>query len=84
MTRLNNEDLKVLQSFSTRPEGRLFIQVLEKKLADTDARMRDAVGEDVYRQQGRAKELAELIAQITGAADALNRQAQPPLRMART
>ena len=83
MTRLLNEDLKVLQSFAARPEGRLMVQVLEKKLAGVDEQLRFATGEDLYRKQGKAQELAELIAQITGAGDVLNRQAQPPVAIVR-
>ena len=50
------------------------MQLLEKKLAESDIKMRTLSGEHLYRQQGRSLELAELLNDLAGADQALNRQ----------
>lgn len=65
------------------PEGQLYVAILKKKLAEADEKLRVAAGEDLYRKQGRAQELDELIRELTTAGDVLQRQepsARRPLR----
>jgi len=71
--RLDGNDLLFLARFSKLPEGKLFLGLLERKLKEREAKLRTAVGEEVHRQQGRALELDELIADIAQAQDRLNR-----------
>lgn len=71
---LTTGELEALRRFSRVPEGRLWVAMLEKKLAEADAKLRTATGEDLYRKQGRAQQLEELIAEVTQAEQTLNRQ----------
>lgn len=70
---LNGEQLTFLARFSKSPEAAALLGLLRAKLAERDANLRIKVGEEVYRQQGRALELDELIADITQANARLNR-----------
>lgn len=74
---LTNNDLMLLRSFFRTAEGKLYVAMLEKKLGEADANLRTATGEDLYRKQGRAQQLHELIGDLTGAEQALKRQEQP-------
>lgn len=82
---LTNTDLEALRRFSQVPEGRMWVAMLERKLAEVDAKLRTAAGEDLYRKQGRAQQLEELIGLLTKDAEqTLKRQersARPALRM---
>lgn len=71
--RLTEDQLQFLARFSKSPEGQLFLSVLRAKLSEREAKLRTTVGEEVYRQQGRALELDEMIADITDAMRKLNR-----------
>lgn len=71
---LTNSDLQALRAFSRVPEGRLWVAMLEKKLAEADAHLRTATGEDLYRKQGRAQQLEELLSEIKSADQVLRRQ----------
>lgn len=71
--RLTEDQLQFLARFSKSPEGQLFLSVVRAKLSECEAKLRTAVGEEVYRQQGRALELDEMIADITTAMQKLNR-----------
>jgi hypothetical protein len=79
MPTLDNADLQFLARLNRSPEGSYLLTVLRARLADRDATLRKARGEDVFRAQGRADELADLIGDITKAQDQLTRN-QPALR----
>jgi hypothetical protein len=70
---LSGQDLEFLARFSKAPEGRAFLTLLQAKLAERDAKLRISVGEEVFRTQGRALELAELIDEVNTAQLKLNR-----------
>lgn len=70
---LNGEYLDFLARFAKSPEGRVLLGLLQAKLRERETKLRAAAGEEVYRVQGRALELDELIADITSAQLKLNR-----------
>ncbi len=72
---LTGSELQSLRAFFRTPEGRLYVAMLEKKLAEADEKLRTATGEDLYRKQGRAQQLDELIRELSEADQALKRQA---------
>jgi hypothetical protein len=80
--KLSGEQLQFLDRFSKSPDGQFLLMILRAKLAERDEALRKASGEDVYRTQGRAVELDELIADIIDARDKLNRSmaARPATR----
>lgn len=67
MQRATEQELEVLSRFARSAEGRLFVAILQDRLAAVDAKMRRTLGEDVFRMQGRGMELEELIADLTRA-----------------
>lgn len=60
----------VMQCFTT-PEGQIIKRFLEECLADKDKECRVREGNDVYRSQGAANELSEIIDLANNARDAL-------------
>lgn len=72
---LNGTQLQFLSRLSKTPDGLMLLQVLQAKLAESDAKLRSANGEEVYRAQGRAQAFAEMIGDITSADDKLTRNA---------
>lgn len=74
---LTQPELQALRRFTQLPEGRLILSVLGERLAMADEKLRRLHGDDLYRMQGRALELEELITLLTTAGDSLNRQEQP-------
>jgi hypothetical protein len=70
---MTNNDLKELASFSRLPEGQLFVRHVKMRLAEADARLRTARGEDVFRAQGASHALADLAAEIEQAEVRLQR-----------
>ena len=79
---LNGTQLQFLSRLSKTPDGLMLLQVLQAKLAESDAKLRSAIGEEVYRAQGRAQAFAEMIGDLTSADDKLTRTA--PLSPHRT
>lgn len=79
---LDKGQLTFLAAFARSPEGRLLVQLLEAKQREQDAKLRTAVGEEVYRAQGRAQATAELIGDILEAQQRLNRN--DPTRTSRS
>lgn len=61
MPALTPEDSKILRTFGARPEGRLLVRVLQDRLAEIDHRSRRAIGEELYRCQGRGLLIEELL-----------------------
>lgn len=70
---MTNAQLADLARFGRLPEGKVFVDLIRMQLAVHDAKTRTATGEEVYRSQGRAQALAELIAMIEGAETSLAR-----------
>ncbi len=70
---MTNAQLEGLSRFARLPEGRVFVELMEMRLAEHDAKTRTACGEEVYRSQGRAQALAQLIEDIEQAGQRLQR-----------
>lgn len=73
IVQLSRDQLTFLAALARAPEGKLLMQLLEAKLSEQDAKLRTAVGEEVYRAQGRAQATAELIGDIRDAHTRLTR-----------
>lgn len=70
---LSRPQLEFLARLARSPDGQLLLQILQAKQAECDAGLRTASGEEVFRKQGRAVEISELIADITQAEQRLTR-----------
>lgn len=70
---LSRDQLTFLAALARAPEGKLLMQLLEAKLSEQDAKLRTAVGEEVYRAQGRSQATADLIDDIRQAHTRLTR-----------
>ena len=70
---LSRTQLEFLARFARSPDGQFLLQILQAKQAERDAGLRTASGEEVFRKQGRAVEISELIADITEAERRLTR-----------
>lgn len=64
---MTNAQLADLARFGRLPEGKVFVDFVKMRLAHHDAQTRIATGEEVYRSQGRAQALDEVIKMIEGA-----------------
>jgi len=80
--KLSGEQLAILARFSKSPDCAALLQILRAELAEADAHLRTASGEDIFRAQGRAQELDRLITRFVTAQDQLNRSVQRPVRQA--
>ena len=69
---LSESQLLFLARFSKSPEGKEFLEIIRAKLSGVDGKLRAAEGAEMHRQQGRAQQLDELIADITEAHARLN------------
>lgn len=74
---LTTPDLHALRRFAQLPEGRIMVAVLSQKLGEADEKLRQLSGEHLYRMQGRAQALDELLRDLTESDQALKRQEQP-------
>lgn len=72
---LSTTDLEYLRRFARSPDGRQWLDILQRNLAETDVKLRTTIGDDLLRTQGRAQLLAELIDQVTKAEAVLARAA---------
>lgn len=63
-------DKRVMRALTT-PEGQVIRQFIELCLAEQDQRCRQADGNNVYRAQGAAVELQEIVDLANNARDAL-------------
>lgn len=70
---LKQEQLQFLERLNKSPDGQFLLQILRAKQSERDAALRTTKGEDVYRAQGRALELDELVADIIEASQRLTR-----------
>ena len=77
---LTNARLEELSRFARLPEGQLFVELLKMRLAEHDAQLRTATGEELFRTQGKAQALVQLIDDVTKAGQRLQRVAgsSPP------
>lgn len=64
---LSESQLLFLARFAKSPDGREFLELYRAKLAEVESKLRTQAGEELYRQQGRAIQLDELLADITDA-----------------
>lgn len=71
--KLLTTDLDFLRRFSRTPEGRQWLDILQRNLAENDVRLRTTIGDELLRTQGRSQLLAELIDQVEKAEEALAR-----------
>lgn len=79
---LTTDQLLFLARLSKSPEGRTLVtNYLEPKLAEADGKLRTARGEDIFRAQGAATALAELIADIASADKKLTQAASTRQRV---
>ncbi len=80
---MTNAQLEDLSRFARLPEGRVFVELLKMRLAEHDRATRTLTGEEVYRSQGRAQALAQLIDDIEQAGLRLLRAtgSAPPKRL---
>lgn len=75
--RLNNTQLQFLARVATTPDGKVLVDLLQARLRERDAKLRASTGEEVFREQGRALELAELIDDFAQAQQRLERAVSP-------
>lgn len=73
--RLDSTELDMLRRFARLPEGERWVAILKRNLAETDVRLRTAIGDDLLRTQGKAQLLAELISQVVEAEEKLEKPA---------
>lgn len=73
--KLDSADLEFLRRFARSPEGKLWVGILQRNQSGTDVRLRTSTGEELFRQQGRAQLLAELLDQVTEAEKKIERSA---------
>ena len=64
---MTNAQLADLARFGRLPEGKVFIDLLKMRLTEHDEKMRSALGEEVFRCQGRSQALSQVIRDIEGA-----------------
>lgn len=76
--RFDRTQLQFLARLCKSPDGAILLQILRVKQAEADQALRKARGEDVYRAQGRAEEIDDLLAMIEDAPASLNRDAAAP------
>lgn len=69
MVKLEQIELQVLARINASPDGAILRQILTRRLADSDEANRKLEGPELHRSQGRAQELALLLADLTGARD---------------
>lgn len=80
--KLLTTDLDFLRRFARTPEGRQWLDILQRNLAENDVRLRTTIGDELLRTQGRSQLLAELIDQVEKAEAALERAAPPRRQVA--
>jgi len=71
---LTPDQLQFLARFSKSPEGKFLVSMYEAELAEVDGKLRRATEADIYRLQGRASQLDEMIGRIKTAESKANSQ----------
>lgn len=64
---LSSDDLQFLARLSKSPDGQALLKLLRAELAEADAMLRKATGDEMFRCQGRAQYLDGLIKTIESA-----------------
>lgn len=77
-----NAQLAEISRYARLPEGQLFVQLLQMRLAEHDRHLRTASGEELFRTQGKAQAVQQLIDDIEQAGTRLQRAqgSRPPTR----
>jgi hypothetical protein len=75
--RLEQDDLLWLERFAKTPDGQRLLGLLNSRLAEVSVDLRKQSGEALYRAQGAAVLLDELLQDITEASQRLMRQSAP-------
>ena len=75
--KLDEHQLAFMARLSKTPEGRFLAETYQAELRELDVKLRKATGDDIYRLQGRAQQLEEMIERITNTKPAT---ARPPTR----
>lgn len=77
-----NAQLEELSRYARLPEGKLFVHLLQMRLAEHDRQLRTASGEELVRTQGKAQAVQQLIDDIEQAGKRLQRAqgSRPPTR----
>ena len=70
--RAEREDMEAMAMIATGPGGQKFIEYLERKQDEKDDECRCRDGHELYRAQGAAQELKNLITLVKTAKDKLN------------
>lgn len=78
--RLTQEQLTCLARLAKFPDGAVLVNILKERLAERDAAWRGLSGEELLRNQGRAKELEEVLKLLNDAQIALDRAQSTPLQ----
>lgn len=78
--KLSAIDLDVLGRMNKSPDGRYLVDLLMRKRAENDAALRTADGNELYRAQGRAQALDELISDLQEAEQRKNRSVQRAIK----
>ena len=78
--RLDGDDLAFLARFATTPDAKRLCEILQGQLTAADVSLRSCNGEETFRAQGRAQQLAKLLEDITGASMKLQRSKPSPER----
>jgi hypothetical protein len=65
--RLSEDQLLFLARLSKSPDGKALTELLRAMLAEVEGKLRTETGEMLYRTQGRAVQLDELLADIAEA-----------------
>ncbi len=76
---LTGEQLVFLARFSKTPEAKFLVSLYEAELHELDVKLRKATGEDIYRAQGRASQLDEMVRRITNAEATANPKRLTPV-----
>ncbi len=74
--KLSAVDLDVLGRMNKAPDGRYLVDMLVRRRAEIDATLRTLDGNELYRAQGRAQALDELITDLEEAEQRKNRSDQ--------
>lgn len=76
---LTGEQIAFLARFSKTPEAKFLLSMYEAELHELDVKLRTARGEDIYRAQGRASQLDEMVKCIKNAEAKANPKRLTPL-----
>lgn len=81
---LNTQQLELLHRLGRSPDGRELVTLIETVwIVEANEKLRGAMGETLYREQGRAKMLDDLVAYLTLKPPADVRQVKPTFQSAR-